>query len=76
MPFADNQGARIHYQTVGSGPALVLHHGTLGSGAHWADLGYVDALKEDHQLILLTQEDMVRATSLTILLLTPPVFAP
>jgi pimeloyl-ACP methyl ester carboxylesterase len=53
MPFADNQGARIHYQTVGSGPALVLHHGTLGSGADWADLGYVEALKEDHQLILL-----------------------
>jgi len=53
MPFADNQGARIHYQAVGSGPALVLHHGTLGSGADWADLGYVDALKADHQLILL-----------------------
>jgi pimeloyl-ACP methyl ester carboxylesterase len=53
VPFADNQGARIHYQTVGSGPALVLHHGTLGSGADWVDLGYVDALKENHQLILL-----------------------
>jgi pimeloyl-ACP methyl ester carboxylesterase len=24
----------------------------FGSGADWADLGYVDALKEDHQLIL------------------------
>jgi pimeloyl-ACP methyl ester carboxylesterase len=44
---------RIRYQTVGSGPALVLHHGTFGSGVDWADLGYVDALKEDHQLILL-----------------------
>ena len=53
MLFADNRGVRIHYQTVGSGPALVLHHGTLGSGADWADLGYVDALKKDHQLILL-----------------------
>lgn len=53
MPFANNQGARIHYQTAGSGPALVLHHGTLGSGADWADLGYVDALNKDRQLILL-----------------------
>lgn len=53
MPFANNQGARIHDQRVGSGPALVLHHGTFGSGADWADLGYVDALKEDHLLILL-----------------------
>jgi pimeloyl-ACP methyl ester carboxylesterase len=53
MPFVNNQGARIHYETVGSGSALVLHHGTFGSGADWADVGYVDALKEDHQLILL-----------------------
>jgi pimeloyl-ACP methyl ester carboxylesterase len=52
MPFVNNRGARIHYETVGSGPALVLHHATLGSGANWADLGYVDALKQDHQLIL------------------------
>jgi pimeloyl-ACP methyl ester carboxylesterase len=53
MPFANNQGARIRYETVGRGRALVLHHGLLGSGADWADFGYVDALKEDHQLILL-----------------------
>jgi pimeloyl-ACP methyl ester carboxylesterase len=53
MPFADNQGVRIHCQTVGNGPALVLHHGTLGSGADWANLGYADAMKEDHRLILL-----------------------
>ena len=53
MPFANNQGVRIYYETVGRGPALVLHHATFGSSAGWADLGYVDALKEDHQLILL-----------------------
>lgn len=53
MPFVNNQGVRIRYETVGSGPALILHHGTFGSGADWADFGYVSALKEDHQLILL-----------------------
>jgi len=53
MPFADNQGVRIHYETVGSGPALVLHHGTFLSGESWVELGYVEALKEDHRLILL-----------------------
>ena len=53
MPFANNQGVRIYYETVGSGPALILHHGLFGSGAGWADFGYVDALKEHHQLILL-----------------------
>jgi pimeloyl-ACP methyl ester carboxylesterase len=53
MPFALNQGVRIHYETDGDGPALVLHHGTMGSGADWRDLGYVEALKDRHRLILI-----------------------
>ena len=32
---------------------LVMHHGTSDRGADWIDLGYVDALKADRQLILL-----------------------
>ena len=52
MPFANNQGVRIYYETVGQGRPLFLHHGTSGSGPDWADLGYVDALKSDHRLIL------------------------
>jgi pimeloyl-ACP methyl ester carboxylesterase len=53
MPFALNQGVRIHYETAGTGPALVLHHGTSGSGPDWVDLGYVDALKDRHKVILI-----------------------
>jgi pimeloyl-ACP methyl ester carboxylesterase len=53
MPFALNQGTRIHYETAGDGPALVLHHGTMGSGPDWVDLGYVEALKDRHRLILI-----------------------
>lgn len=53
MPFVHNQGVRVHYHAVGSGPALVLHHGALGSEADWIDLGYVDALKEGRQLVVL-----------------------
>jgi pimeloyl-ACP methyl ester carboxylesterase len=53
MSFVHNQGARIYYETIGSGPALVLHHATFGSSADWSDLGYVDALKTGRQLILL-----------------------
>ena len=52
MPFVTNSGVRIHYETIGNGPALVLHHGTFGSGADWIDLGYVDAVKADHQVII------------------------
>lgn len=52
MAFAQNGGVRIHYQTAGTGSALVLHHGTMGSGPDWVDLGYVEALKDRHKLIL------------------------
>ena len=53
MPFARNGGVRIHYETAGGGPALVLHHGTMGSGADWVDLGYVEALRDRHTVILI-----------------------
>ena len=32
MPFVNNRGVRIHYETVGHGRPLILHHGTFGSG--------------------------------------------
>jgi pimeloyl-ACP methyl ester carboxylesterase len=53
MPFTVNQGVHIHYETAGDGPALVLHHGTMGSGPDWVDLGYVEALKDRRRLILI-----------------------
>ena len=53
MPFVTNRGVRIYCETIGNGPALVMHHGTFGSSADWIDLGYVDAVKADHQVILL-----------------------
>jgi pimeloyl-ACP methyl ester carboxylesterase len=53
MPNATNVGIRIHYEVVGSGPPLVLHHGSFASGADWRDLGYADVLKHENQLILI-----------------------
>ena len=52
MPFANNQGVRIHYETEGVGPPLVLQHGSLNTMESWYDAGYVAALKNDYQLIL------------------------
>lgn len=52
MPYANHGGIRIRYEVEGTGPPLVLHHGTSGSGEDWKDLGYVDALRRDHQLIM------------------------
>ena len=53
MPYTDNGGVRIHYQTEGSGPPLVLQHGFTSSIEGWYEYGYVDVLKRDYQLILI-----------------------
>jgi hypothetical protein len=52
MPYANNQGVRIHYQIEGKGPALVLQHEFTDSLESWYELGYVNALKQDYRLIL------------------------
>jgi pimeloyl-ACP methyl ester carboxylesterase len=53
MPYATNNGVRIHYQVEGEGPPLVLHHGSFASGSDWRDLGYAGALRQYNQLILI-----------------------
>jgi len=58
MAFADNNGIRIHYQTEGEGPPLLLHHGRGGSGDYWRYFGFVEELKRDYQLILMDASDL------------------
>jgi len=53
MPYADNEGIRIHYRTEGEGPPLVLQHWSLATMEDWYDYGYVSALKNDYRLVLL-----------------------
>lgn len=53
MPYADHHGIRIHYETEGQGPPLVLHHWSLATLESWYDYGYVSALKDDYRLVLL-----------------------
>ncbi len=53
MPYADNQGIRIHYRVEGEGPPLVLQHGFSQGMQRWYRAGYVNALKHDYQLILI-----------------------
>lgn len=52
MPYANNQGIRIHYQVVGDGRPLVMQHGFHGSMEDWWEYGYVERLKKDFRLIL------------------------
>ena len=51
MPYADSDGTRIHYEAVGSGPALVLQHGLTSAARAWSIYRYVDALKSDRRVI-------------------------
>ena len=53
MPYANNEGVRIHYEVEGEGPPLVLQHGFSGSIESWRARGYVDGLKNDYRLILI-----------------------
>ena len=53
MPYANNQGIRIHYQVEGEGPPLVLQHGSAQSVENWRHFGYVTALQQHYQLILI-----------------------
>ena len=53
MPYATNGDIRIHYQIVGDGDPLILHHGSFASGSDWQESQYADTLKRDHQLIMI-----------------------
>ncbi len=49
--FVENAGVRIHYEVLGSGPPLLLHHGFTSSADAWRQWGYFDGLKDDFRLI-------------------------
>lgn len=53
MPFANNEGVKIHYKIEGEGTPIVLQHGFMASMEEWYIPDYVDALKLEYQLILI-----------------------
>lgn len=53
MPYAENQGIRIHYEVEGVGPPLVLQHGFTSTLESWRKNGYADALRQQYQLVLI-----------------------
>lgn len=52
MPYANNQGVRIHYEVEGKGPSLVLVHGLANNLQTWYDYGYVEPLRKKYRLAL------------------------
>lgn len=54
MPYADNGGIKIFYESEGVGSPLVLHHGLTGAHEGWTKyVNYVEVLKDKYQLILM-----------------------
>ncbi|MEZ4571551.1 MAG: alpha/beta fold hydrolase [Thermomicrobiales bacterium] len=54
MPYATNpeDKVRIYYQDIGDGRPLVLLHGLSQSGDTWHRFGYVEALEDEHRLLI------------------------
>ncbi len=52
MPYANNNGVRIHYETDGSGLPLMLQHSFSSSLDNWYKNGYAEVLRKDYKLIL------------------------
>ncbi|MBT3942147.1 MAG: alpha/beta hydrolase [Chloroflexi bacterium] len=55
MPFINPNGLSIHYEIEGnpSSPPLMLHHGWTSDIEAWRDFGYIDALADKYQIILI-----------------------
>jgi pimeloyl-ACP methyl ester carboxylesterase len=49
MPYIDRDGVKIHYESAGSGPALLLSHGYSSSTRMWE--GQVAAFSDTYQVI-------------------------
>lgn len=53
MPYAKNGDIKIYYEVEGEGSPLVMLHGFSGSLEDMREAGYVNALKDDYQLVLM-----------------------
>ena len=53
MPYIQNGNVGIYYEVEGKGPPLVMLHGLLSSLEDYKETGFVDALKDDFQIILM-----------------------
>jgi len=53
MPDVSRDGLRIHYEVAGDGIPLMLLAGAGGDGSIWRRAGYVDALSDRFQCVLI-----------------------
>jgi pimeloyl-ACP methyl ester carboxylesterase len=53
MPHVDNDGVSIHYEAVGEGVPVMLHHGLADSLASWDRTGWARRLATRHRVLLI-----------------------
>jgi pimeloyl-ACP methyl ester carboxylesterase len=53
MSYFTNDGVKIYYEVEGEGPPIVMIHGFTSSLEIWKENNWVEALKDNYQLILL-----------------------
>ena len=51
MPFITSRGAKLHYETLGSGPAILMVHGFTNHGLVWAEQ-IADLLSAGYRVVL------------------------
>jgi pimeloyl-ACP methyl ester carboxylesterase len=51
MPYADNDGLKIHYEVIGKGPPLIMVPGLAGANTAWHENGYINELQDVFTLI-------------------------
>lgn len=52
MTFIERDGVRIHYESIGEGPAVVLHTGAGGDSQIWGLAGYLDGLTGFRKILI------------------------
>ncbi|MFC1947932.1 alpha/beta fold hydrolase [Chloroflexota bacterium] len=53
MPYAKNGTINIYYEVEGEGPPLLMLHGLTGSLEGYKETGFVEALNDEYQVILM-----------------------
>ncbi|MDD9934241.1 MAG: alpha/beta hydrolase [Myxococcales bacterium] len=51
MPLLERAGARIYYEEVGEGDAILTNHGLSENGTYWSLPGVTDALARDYRVV-------------------------
>jgi len=65
MPYLDRPGARLYYEEVGEGPAILTSHGVTENGLYWILPGVVDRLAQAGYRVISTDMRAHGGTSVT-----------